>query len=123
MSSTDHAGTLLGLPNHRVSLAGHANLPFGFTLAPTLHLFGPRTRADGTDTAGATLYAREPTQLLANLFLQREDAFVRGLTLGAGVYNAFGADFRFVQPYDGGHAPLPGHDRELLARASYTLPF
>ena len=95
---TDHPGTLLGLPNHRVSLAGVARLPGGFTLAPTLHLFGPRARAEGTDTAGATRYAREPTQLLANLFLQREDAFVRGLTLGAGLYNALRGQFRFAQP-------------------------
>nr|WP_228531004.1 MULTISPECIES: TonB-dependent receptor plug domain-containing protein [Myxococcaceae] len=121
--ATDRKGSLLGLPNQRVSLSGYAKLPAGFTLAPTLHLFGPRARTDGLDAAGATQYAREPTQLLVHLFLQRQDAFVKGLDLGLGVYNLLGADFRYVQPYDGGHAPLPGQDRELMVRAGYTLPF
>ena len=121
--ATDHQGSLLALPNQRLSLSGYAKLPAGFTLAPTLHLFGPRARTDGVDAAGATQYAREPTQLLVHLFLQRQDAFVKGLDLGLGVYNLLGADFRYVQPYDGGHAPLPGQDRELMVRAGYTLPF
>ena len=53
--------------------------------------------------------------------LRMENLGVRGLELGAGVYNILGTDFRLAQPYAGGHAPLPALSREFLVRLSYLF--
>jgi hypothetical protein len=42
-----------------------------------------------------------------------------GLEPGAGVRDLLDAGTVFVQPYPGGHAPLPGNGREVWLRLRY----
>jgi hypothetical protein len=44
---------------------------------------------------------------------------VPGLELGAGVYDIADQRYEYLQPYNGGHAPLPGPGRELVFRIAY----
>ena len=64
----------------------------------------------------------DPTCLL-NLQLTKENLFARNLELSAGVFNLLGANFSYLQAYQGSppHSPVPGHPREYVARASYKI--
>ena len=53
----------------------------------------------------------------------RYETPIKGLTVGLGVYDALNQKFKFIQPYDGGHAPLPGPSREIIFRLNYHLNF
>lgn len=62
----------------------------------------------------------KPT-LLANIFLHHEHFLMKNLDVGIGVYNLFNRDLDFIQPYDGGHAPLPDRSREYLLNFAYKF--
>ena len=53
----------------------------------------------------------------------RREPAIAYSNLIAGVFNLLDVEAPFVQPYDGGHAPLPGPSREFVARISYTYRF
>ncbi len=44
---------------------------------------------------------------------------IKGLELGLGVYNLFNSDYYYIQPYQGGHNPIPGMGREILFRINW----
>jgi hypothetical protein len=64
-----------------------------------------------------------PVTFLANLYLLYDNLFIDGLSIGAGVFNIFNNDFRYIQPYAAGHDPLPSGSSEFLVHASYSLGF
>jgi outer membrane receptor protein involved in Fe transport len=113
-------GSYLGAPNHRAALSGTWQALRWLAVSPTLIITGPRAFL-APDGAGQEL----PTQVLANLFVSVTDVPVKGLSFGLGVYNLFGADYRYPQPYGSGapadsrSAPLPGQDREVLLKVTY----
>ena len=102
----------------------------------SLVLLGP-SFTKGPPSAGAATAVDVPGQVLANLFVYRDNVGVRGLRVGLGVYNIFGANYRYHRPYAptpadnsaaaasdaylADHAPLPGLDREILLQLSYLL--
>ena len=53
----------------------------------------------------------------------RYETPIKGLSVGLGVYDALNQKFKFIQPYNGGHAPLPGPSREIIFRLHYNLQF
>ncbi len=59
--------------------------------------------------------------LLFNTFIRKENLLAKGLELGFGMYDILNQKFAFLQPYSGGHAPLPGPSREFLLKVSYTI--
>ena len=59
--------------------------------------------------------------VLANLYLLYRGAFTKDLDLGVGVYDLFDSEYEYIQPYDGGHAPLPAPSRELAVKLSYRF--
>lgn len=61
-----------------------------------------------------------PTALL-NAFVRKQNLFTKGLDLGLGIYDLLNQKFMFIQPYSGGHAPMPGPSREFLLRVSYAI--
>ncbi len=56
-----------------------------------------------------------------NLFLRQQDFLTKNLDVGIGVYNLLNKDFEFIQPYDGGHAPLPDKSREFVVNFNYKF--
>jgi outer membrane receptor protein involved in Fe transport len=114
----------LGAPSHRASIAGTWQALRWLSVSPTLLVLGPRSYFGPTALDGTQPVAELPTQVLANLFVRVEDVPVKGLSFGLGLYNIFGVDYRFPQPYHqptGGYAPLPGLDREVLLRVTYLF--
>lgn len=76
------------------------------------------------DVASDTEVLRQlPSVTLVNLYFTYSDLWIEGLELGAGVFNVFDEENRFVQPYNGelGNAPAPS--REFLARLTYSINF
>jgi outer membrane receptor protein involved in Fe transport len=57
---------------------------------------------------------------LLNLNISTNDLFKR-LRLNVGVNNILNTKYSVIQPYYGGHAPLPVNDRQITFGAIYTL--
>jgi outer membrane receptor for ferrienterochelin and colicins len=127
----------LGAPAHRGSVRATIR-PFDqLGITPSVIVLGPRFTVGPPDAAGVATAEEKPALALANLFIYRDNVGVRGLRVGLGFYNIFGADYRFIRPYARtpvdtsvmaaqeaylfDHAPLPGLDREVLLQLSYLL--
>ena len=76
----------------------------------------------GIDTVGNSIQKKLDPTLLLNFFMRYETP-IKGLSVGLGVYDVLNQKLKFIQPYDGGHAPLPGPSREIIFRLSYNLKF
>ncbi len=116
-----HPEAHAALPNHRATLSASARLFDRLSLSSTAVLIGPRFSVGAPDEAGVSAVEELPTQLLLNVFFRAQDVGVRGLEVGAGVYNLLGSDLRLAQPYQGGHAPLPALGREFLLKVTYSF--
>ncbi|MDP2315770.1 MAG: TonB-dependent receptor plug domain-containing protein [Pseudomonadota bacterium] len=109
---------LLAFPAHKLTLDGSLRLGGSFSVNPSATLFGERFAWTGHEEI-----TRFPPVTLVNLFLQYRDLGVDGLDVGVGAYNLLDAHVPYLQPYDGGHAPLPDGSREYVARVTYTYRF
>ncbi|SDL53847.1 Outer membrane receptor for ferrienterochelin and colicins [Catalinimonas alkaloidigena] len=114
----DQPHARLAFPVHRVNLNSSFRLFRDWRLSPTASVSSARYAY----LADASLARFAPTYL-ANVFVQRQHFLTKGLEAGVGVYDVFNQRYTFLQPYDGGHAPLPGTAREWVVRLSYTLDF
>jgi hypothetical protein len=116
----------LGFAPHKICLNSSFNLASildGLTINPSFIYLAGRYAVtavnafDGTQTVQET----KPVALL-NVFVHYKNAFqVAGLDIGAGVYDALGANYDFIQPYNAGNAILPGPSREIVVKAAYRL--
>ncbi len=115
-------GPLLAFP--QLKLAAHASVQLigKLRLAPSAIVMSKRYALEGDGTGGVVLVDNKPVALL-NLYLSYTDLWLDGLEVGAGVYDILDADYSFIQPFDGGHPPLPAPAREVVARIAYRLGF
>ncbi|MDQ3264814.1 MAG: TonB-dependent receptor [Myxococcota bacterium] len=117
----DRPSVLLGFPTHKLTLNAGYQVWGGLQLNPSVIVHSERFGyAPG---AGGWALQSFPPSLLLNLFASWRDLGVRGLDVSVGVHDLLNHGTRFVQPYDGGHAPLPGPGRELVGRVSYAYRF
>lgn len=114
-SAADPA-SLLAFPRHKATLNSSFPLSAGLTLSPSAVYLSARA---GYDTLTDIKSYNAVT--LINLYASLKDRLAEGLTLGLGVYNLFNSANYFIQPYDSGHAPLPGGSRELALKAEYEF--
>lgn len=120
-SVENHPDMLLGFPTHKLAAAAHIRFARNLSLNPSLvylsHRYGYRTPVDeGAPQKFDPVY-------LANLNFSWRDFAAPGLDLDVGVYDIFGQDLEFIQPYKGSHAPLPGPSREFRVRLGYRWNF
>ncbi len=64
---------------------------------------------------------KEPPAILASVSVFYRDLVLDGLDATIAVHNVLDTHYRYIQPYDGGHAPLPAPGREVFARLSYRF--
>jgi outer membrane cobalamin receptor len=114
---------LLAFPAFKGALNSGFNIWRGLVVSPSLVFLSSRYGFGELGADEEQLLLKEKPVLISNLFVRWSDLFVRGFEIGAGVHNAFDREDVFIQPYAGGHPPLPGSSRELLARVGYTYPF
>jgi outer membrane receptor for ferrienterochelin and colicins len=112
-------GVLLGFPAHKVAMSGSVDLYRGLSVNPSAVIYGPRYGYTAVDGEGNLVIGRQAPTALVNLHLRYRDLLVRGFELGAGVYDVADQHFHYLQPYSGGHPPLPGTGRELVIRLAY----
>lgn len=116
-----HDKAHLAFATHKASLSSSFNLTPKLSLNPSLLWYGSRYAYTQMTEAGQnTLKHYKPT-LLMNLFLRQQDFLTKNLDVGIGVYNLLNKDFEFIQPYNGGHAPLPDKSREFVVNFNYKF--
>lgn len=116
-----HDDVFVGFPAHKVTLDAGYKVTRHLNLNTTLVFVGDRYGFDHVDPdTGEPAVSRHDPELVANLYLLYRDAFWKGVDVGLGVFDLFGANHEFIEPYNGGHAPLPGPGREYVLRISYT---
>ena len=114
--------SLLGFANHRLNLHVSWNVNKNLSLNSSASYYGKRWFVSGVDSSGMSIKETIDPILLLNFFVRYETP-IKGLNIGAGVYDILNEKINFIQPYDGGHAPLPGPSREFVFRLQYNLNF
>lgn len=116
-----HDDVFVAFPAHKVTLEAGYKVTRNLNLNTTLVFVGDRYGFDLINAVtGEPEVSRHDPELVANLYLLYRNAFWKGVDVGLGVFDLFGANHEFIQPYNGGHAPLPGPGREYVLRISYT---
>lgn len=115
----------VGFPSYKITLNTNVYLTPNLSLNPTFVFAGKRyaytTLSDEEEPVATTL---DP-YLLTNVFLNYKE-LLPGLTIGAGVYDAFNERPSIPQAYNGGsgaYAPIPGRSREYIVKVSYQINF
>lgn len=93
------------------------------TVAPSIVYMSSKYSYELDVSNDAKVLRELPAVTLINLYVSYPDLFLKGLELGAGVFNLFDEENRFVQPYDGDIGNIPAPSREFVARLSYSLNF
>jgi len=116
-------GVMLAFPSHKATVNGSFNV--WRTLSMNASLIGMSERWGYTagDGSGNPMLGKVDESLLVNAYLMYRDLGWKGLDVGVGGFNLLGQNVPYLQPYNGGHAPLPGASREIVGRVSYTLGF
>ena len=110
------ATAALALPRHKAVLTARHRLTGRLTASPSVTYLSKRY---GYGASGVTKPYDEIT--IANIYFHLRDCFTKNLDLGLGVYDLFGANYSYLQSYDGGHAPLPAASREIFLKAAYAF--
>jgi outer membrane receptor for ferrienterochelin and colicin len=110
--------TLRGAPEHKFAASGRFNVTPNASIGPTLVVMTERRGwLGGPDNVTES----EPPAILASVTLFYRDLLLDGLDATLAVHNILDTEYRYIQPYDGGHAPLPTPGREVFARLSYRF--
>jgi len=110
---------LVGFAGHKAVLSARLRPLSRLVLSPSLTLLSERAAYDGTEAAGDPAVGRVGARAYLDLFAAWRDLGTKGLEVGLGIRDALDQGQVFVQPYPGGHAPLPGTGREVWLRLRY----
>ena len=114
-----HDEVLLAFPAHKVTMTGSVPVTHGLSFHPSAVIYGERYGYLTGDADGQPVLGRAPATALVNLYLRYHDALLPGLDVGAGVFDVADQHPAYLQPYNGGHAPMPSSGRELVVRVAY----
>ena len=106
---------LLAFPTHKANLSTSVKVGKYFNVCPTISFIGERWGYASNDS----VQEKFKPVVLANFFVNAANFGVKGLTIGIGCYDLLDEKYSFVQPYNGGHAPLPGPSREFVIKLTY----
>jgi outer membrane receptor for ferrienterochelin and colicin len=110
---------LLAFPQHKLAMSGSLNLTKSLAVNPSAVIYGQRFGYTAADAMGNPTIGREPVTAVMNVNLAYRNLFVRNLDVGAGIYDLTDQRMDYLQPYNGGHPPLPGKGREFAIRLAY----
>lgn len=119
---SENSSSLLAFANHRLNFNACYNVTRNLSLSSTASLYGKRWAYTSIDDSSNSVLEQLNPVILLNFFVCY-DTPLKGLNIGIGVYDALNQKFNFIQPYDGGHALLPGPSREFIFRLSYNVNF
>jgi outer membrane receptor protein involved in Fe transport len=118
-----HNEALLGFAAHKLSALGVWRVTKGLRFGGSAVFFSERygyLTPGPPDAEGQPVgfLGQQPGTLAMNLWVGYEN-LIGGLDLSLGVSNLFNAPIAYLQPYEGGHAPLAGPARAFYVRLSY----
>lgn len=113
----ENESMLLAFPSHKANISASVKVGEYFNISPSVSYIGTCYAYASNDSVQEKL---KPL-VLANLFVTAGNFGVRGLSVSIGCYDIFDSKYKFIQPYNGGHAPLPGPSRELLLKIMYEV--
>jgi len=122
--SAYRATALLGMPQHKVAAYGAVQMMGDYWLSGSaLYLskrygYASSILADDGTLAYSTISTEKPVVQLS-AFVTVRDVGVRGMNIQAGVHNVLDSRWRYVEAYDGGHAPSPAPSREFMLRVAF----
>jgi outer membrane receptor for ferrienterochelin and colicin len=116
------SSSLVGFANHRLNFNACWNLTRELSVNASGSYYGSRWAYTKIDTLGVPVLEKLKPSFLLNFFV-RYNTPLKGLSIGVGCYDILNEKFKFVQSYNGGHAPLPGPSREFVFRLQYNLNF
>lgn len=111
-----HSSHMLAFPKHKVTVNASVPLSPGLGLNPSAVYV---SRRYGYGAGGALKAYGE--KVIASVNLRLENRPLPGLSLNLGVRDMFESNYSYIQPYSGGHAPLPSSGRELFLKAAYEF--
>ncbi len=88
-------------------------------ISPTVAWYAQRAAYDGAEGPGDPAAGRVAPKTYVDLYLGWQDLGAKGLEVGLGIRDAFDEGTIYVQPYQGGHAPLPGNGRQVWLTLRY----
>jgi outer membrane receptor for ferrienterochelin and colicins len=108
----------LGAPQHKLTARVQVEVFPRIFVTPTLVFQSQRY---GYTVADEAAPVRIDDQVLLGLGVTAQDLVVPGLEAGLFAHNLLDQTDTFIQPYFGGHGPLPGPGRQLMLRLAYRL--
>lgn len=108
--------SLLAFAPHKFTLSASVKFSPDFSVNPSAVYYTGRR---GYYAAGLT--RRYKDILLANLNFSAKDLLGGRMEASLGVFDMFNSGYSYIQPYNGGHSPLPGPSREVRSRVSYKF--
>ncbi|ALG67560.1 TonB-dependent receptor plug domain-containing protein [Beggiatoa leptomitoformis] len=111
----------LAFPAHKLTLNGHFKLSPTWSFNPSWLLFSHRYGYARVDELGTPILYESPTTLLTNVFFRYQPNDTKNWEVGMGVYDVFAENMELIQPYNGGHSPLPITSREFLVQLQYQF--
>ena len=114
---------VLGLPAHKLSARATWQLHPRISLNGAAAWFSRRDAALIADADGNPVLGALPAAALVDVLVRVRDVGLKGIEVSAGVHNLLDTDFPYAQPYNAGHAPLPGPGREFMVRLAYDGAF
>lgn len=113
----------LGIPAHKLTIAGGPTLFDQLSIVPSMMLIGPRWGIEDVnwETDWSWNYEEHDAVVLLNLAVLWEVPWVEGLKLSVSGHNLLGQQFEYLQAYDGWDAPVPARSREAVGKLSYSF--
>jgi outer membrane cobalamin receptor len=117
----DITQSLVAFSNHRASMNACIKLGRNININPTLHFFGKGYGYASLDTPGNSVISEFAPLMLVNFFINYEASDKFPLRISLGVHDLASSGIKFIQPYNGYHAPLPGPSREIVLKLNYEF--
>jgi outer membrane receptor protein involved in Fe transport len=113
---------LLGFSPHKIALLAGFELSRHLEASVSASVLGPqRFGYYAFDAAGNPLAKDFGAEVLLNAYVCYRNLVVPGGFAGLGIYNLGNAKTVLIQPYNNGHAPIPGLSREVFLRVGYDF--
>jgi len=117
----DEPHSLLGLSNQKLSMSALLKISGHWSVSPTLVMSGVKYGTVAINDQDETVIGKYDPTLLLNIALRAEDLLTKGLSMSLALHNILDANEQYLQPYNGGHAPLPGTSRQVSLSVSYKF--
>lgn len=110
---------LVGFAGHQIVASAQLHPVARVVFSPAVTYLSHRAAYDGTELPGAPALGGVGPRVQLDLFAAVRDLGAKGVELGLGVRDFLDQGAVYVQPYPGGHAPLPAGGREVWLRLRY----